>query len=91
MANLDDLIGKHPPSSALGLPADEWVAALRALADSPLVSDKRVLCCRAREPGNLLVVQTGEIKGPCNGGGEWVLLEQQAGVWVVVDVRWWRS
>ncbi len=91
MASLEDLIGKWPPPAALGLPADEWVAALRVLAESPLVSDKRVLSCRVREPGNLLVVQTGEIKGPCYGWGEWVLLEQQAGAWVVAEVQWWRS
>jgi hypothetical protein len=91
VASLDDLLGKRPPPVALGLDATEWVAALGALVASPLVSDKRVLSCRVREPGNLLLVHTGEIKGPCYGGGEWVLLERQAEGWAVVEVQWWRS
>jgi hypothetical protein len=91
VASIDDVLGKRPPPSVVGLDAERWVAALRALADSPLVTDKRVLSCRVREPGNLLLVQTGEIRGPCYGWGEWVLLELRAEGWVVAEVSWWRS
>ena len=86
MAKLDDLLSTREPFPHRGLEAEEWVAALRVLADSVLVNDKRVLSCRVRESGNLLLIQTGVIQGACYGGGEWALLERQSEGWIVSEV-----
>lgn len=91
MEKIDELMITREPFPHLGLEAAEWVAALRVLADSLLVNDTRVLSCRIRDQGRLLLIQTGEIKGACYGGGAWVLMEKQVEEWAVTEVIWWRS
>jgi hypothetical protein len=74
-----------------GLSVEDLQDALRSLAQSAEVREKRVIACSVRTPGNLLLIQTGYQHGGCNGGGEWVLLQKAQTGWAVVEVRWWRS
>ncbi len=74
-----------------GLSVEDLQSALQALAQSAEVHDKRVISCCVRNPGDLLLIQTGYQHGGCNGGGDWVLLEKAESGWVVAEVRWWRS
>ena len=102
MALIDELLEDNPrfqpstrptacvPKGLDGLTVDEFQGALRAVEESSEVQDKRILFCGLRKPG-MIMVTTGSIHGPCNGGGEYVLLLNDGGEWRVNGVRCWRS
>jgi hypothetical protein len=74
-----------------GLSTVDLSAALRAIAESDAVFDKRILNCRVAPPGEVLLVTTGAGHGGCSGGGCYVLLERAAVGWSVAEVEGWRS
>jgi hypothetical protein len=101
MPRIDDVLEDRPTSLGSlrvkpyvphldGLPVSEVINALQALEKTSEVRDKRVLSCRIRNPGEV-VIQTGWAHGGCNGGGDWVLLVKGDDGWRVDGVRWWRS
>jgi hypothetical protein len=74
-----------------GISPEDLAAALRVIAETPEIADKRILHCVVRKPGNLLLVETGEGHGGCMGSGYWVLMEKDDTSWKVAEVTVWRS
>ncbi len=93
MSRIDDELDRRKVKvlDLNGLSVGELQNALQALERSADVRDKRVISCSIRNPGNLLLVQTGYQHGGCNGGGDYVLLERGESGWAVAEVSWWCS
>jgi hypothetical protein len=93
MARIDDELEPHKMRvmNLDGVSVEEFVSALRVLEQSADVRDKRIIYCSVRNPGNLILVETGWQHGGCNGGGEWVLLERDNNGWRIDGIRQWRS
>ncbi len=74
----------------IGLDAAELTAALVLVAQSPQITEKRVLSVAVQAEGFLLV-QTGEQRSPRSGSGQVVLLGRNGDGWQIVETSAWRS
>lgn len=76
------VIGNLPPAE---------IAAIRHVVETTnQLREKRLLSIRVISPDEV-EVETGEIRGPLDGGGQTATLKKANGVWTITGVGYWMS
>jgi hypothetical protein len=73
-----------------GLPLAEVISALVALKSVEEFENLPIIAVAPRDSG-MLLVKTGEVRGPLAGGGRTILLRRLAAGWVVEESGIWAS
>jgi hypothetical protein len=91
MSRIIDLLTNARVITWCGIPAEDFIAAMRVIGQSNEIGDKRILSCRVAHPGDVILVCTGFAHGGCTGGGAEILLERDGSGWQIAEVQQWRS
>jgi hypothetical protein len=90
MSPIDAMIRRPEGPPHVGIPLQEFHAALQLIEACTEVSDKRIMSLSVRNNG-MVLVKTGEQSGACSGGGYLLLLEKTPEGWSVAESMQWCS